>query len=223
VTRNAALPDAFFRRTAPEVARDLLGAVIVSRIGGRVVSGYITETEAYLGHEDPASHAWRGRRHAGNEGIYSPPGFWYVYRSYGIHWCANLVTAPEATGAAVLLRGLLPASGIEIMRRRRHRPAGDPAAMLVDGPGKLTQALGMDRTVDRRRMRTAPVVVTAGVRVPDTWVETTPRIGITRATDWPLRFFAREVPTGMRTCMSVKSPGGETAQATFLPPAGFDV
>lgn len=145
----------------------------------------IRETEAYLGFDDPASHAYRGRRHAGNAAIYSPPGSWYVYRSYGIHWCANLVVGPAGHGAAVLLRAVDIVEGLEIAARRRG-PVG--AARLADGPGKLTQALGIDRTIDGlsmvgsglevfpRRRRVAPL--------------RTPRIGITKAVDWPLRFLA---------------------------------
>lgn len=179
------LPPRFFSRSAPEVARDLLGAIVISRIGRSVTAGRIVEIEAYLGDEDPASHAYRGRRHAGNASIYLPPGTWYVYRSYGVHWCANLVCAPQSRGAAVLLRGLEPLEGLETMRRRR---GGAVVARLVDGPGKLCQALGISRTLDGRPMPSSTVVVIRGDPVPDHEVKITPRIGITRAADWPLRF-----------------------------------
>ena len=92
------LPATFFRRPAEVVAKDLLGATLLSTIGGRRCSSIIVETEAYLGYDDPASHAYRGRRHRGNESIYGPPGSWYVYRSYGIHWCANLVAREAGPG-----------------------------------------------------------------------------------------------------------------------------
>lgn len=183
------LPPAFFHRTAPEVARALLGAVVVSRVGGRTVSGRIVETEAYLGYEDAASHAWQGRRHRQNEGIYSPPGHWYVYRSYGIHWCANLVCAPPGLGAAVLLRALEPLEGIEIIRRRRSQQGNRPAdRALMDGPGKLCQALGITRALDRQSMPSSPVLLFPGSPIDDRQIRVTPRIGITRAVDLPLRF-----------------------------------
>jgi DNA-3-methyladenine glycosylase len=182
------LPRSFFQRTAPEVARDLLGAVIVSRIGGREVSGRISEAEAYLGREDPASHAWNGRRHAQNEGLYRPAGWWYVYLSYGVHWCANLVCSPAGMASAVLLRAMIPVGGIPVIMRRR----GDVAAReLSNGPGKLTVALGITRMHDQRPMRDSPVVVRVGDAMPDSEVLVTPRIGITKAVDWPLRFLWR--------------------------------
>lgn len=179
------LPQSFFRRTAPEVARDLLGAVLVSRSGGQIVAGRIAEVEAYLGRDDPASHAWQGRRHAQNEGLYRPPGWWYVYRSYGVHWCANLVCASAGVGAAVLIRAMFPTRGLDIILRRRGHV---PHRQLANGPGKLTVALGMTRAHDQHPMRSSPVVVRPGDRVDDTEVRVTPRIGITKAADWPLRF-----------------------------------
>ena len=192
------LPITFFHRPAPVVARDLLGAVMISYLAGETVAGHIVETEAYLGYDDPASHAWRGRRHRGNEGIYSPPGSWYVYLSYGMHCCANLVCGPTGLGAAVLVRGLVPLEGVEIMRRRRaarkfrhpERLEGGPGrdAALTDGPGKLSQALGITRELDRQPMPASPVVVVEGFGVTDDELRITPRIGITRAADLPLRF-----------------------------------
>lgn len=180
------LPIEFFHRTAPEVARDLLGAVLISRVGRIPTAGIIVETEAYLGFDDAASHAWRGRRNRQNEGIYSPPGSWYVYLSYGMHWCANLVSGPPGLGAAVLLRGLVPVEGETVMRRRR---GGSRA--LADGPGKLCQALSITRAIDRQLMPSSPVVVAKGKAVADALVAVTPRVGISRAADLPLRFLVR--------------------------------
>jgi DNA-3-methyladenine glycosylase len=179
------LPQDFFKRTAPEVAHDLLGAVLVSRVAGQIVTGLISEVEAYLGLEDPASHAWRGRRHAQNEGLYRPAGWWYVYRSYGIHWCANLVCSGAGEGAAVLLRAMIPTGGVGTIQERRGdvRPRD-----LANGPGKLAAALGMTRAHDQQPMRASSVVVRAGDPIPDEQVRVTPRVGITRAVDWPLRF-----------------------------------
>lgn len=175
----------FFHRSAGDVARDLLGQRIVSRIGGVGTGGRIIETEAYLGIEDPASHAFRGRRHAGNASIYGLPGSWYIYRSYGIHWCINLVTGPEGAGAAVLLRAIEVDLGVEVIRARRGLV---PDRRLADGPGKLAQALGITRCLDGQPMAESLVVVEAAEAVPDWAVRRTQRVGITRAVDWPLRF-----------------------------------
>ena len=179
------LPLAFFRRPAEVVARDLIGATSVSTLGGVSVSGLIVDTEAYLGYDDPASHAYRGRRHAGNLSLYSPPGTWYVYRSYGIHWCANLVAAGPVPGAAVLLRAVKPLRGIELARDRR---GGIADRTLADGPGKLCQALGITRELDGTSMRRSAVVVGVGSGMPDAGVLVTPRVGISKAREWPLRY-----------------------------------
>ena len=179
------LPISFFRRPAAVVARDLLGATIVSATGGRHTAGIIVETEAYLGHDDPASHAYQGRRHPGNRSLYGAPGTWYVYRSYGIHWCANLVCDGSPAGGAVLLRGIIPSEGVETIRKRRG--AVHPRD-LANGPGKLCQALGITRSLDGLPMATAPVHILPGPEDQALTVLTTPRIGISKAIDWPLRF-----------------------------------
>jgi DNA-3-methyladenine glycosylase len=134
---------------------------------------------------DPASHAWQGRRHGLNLGIYASPGTWYVYRSYGIHWCLNLTCEPEGEGAAVLIRGLRPWSGIEAIQRRRG-----PVQLrrLTDGPGKLAQALAITGDVDGMRATPDAPLRLVGRRYDNARVTVTPRIGITRAADWPLRF-----------------------------------
>jgi len=161
----------------------LLGAILVSRLGGRVVTASVVETEAYLGWDDPASHGFRGRRHRGNFGLYSPPGHWYVYRSYGIHWCANVVTGPPGGGAAVLLRGAVVVDGKRVAAARRRFV---PWPRLADGPGKLCQALAIDRGLDGTRVRGSPVGLFVGLPPAD--LRVSGRIGITKAVDWPLRF-----------------------------------
>lgn len=182
------LPASFFLRPAEVVARDLLGRRLESRIGGVATGGRIIETEAYLGISDPASHAFQGRRNAQNASIYTAPGTWYVYRSYGIHWCINLVTAPEGFGAAVLIRAIVPDRGLDLMReRRRARPTSD----LANGPGKLAQALGITRTLDGHTMASSAVVVVEGEPMPDAVVRVTPRIGITKGVEARLRFVVR--------------------------------
>ncbi len=186
--RAATLPVAFFDRPADVVARELLGALVVSRMGRELTSARIVETEAYLGFRDPASHGYLHRRNERNSALFGPPGSWYVYLSYGVHWCANLVCEAEGTASAVLLRGLEPVEGIATMRRRRGRTEDRE---LCSGPGKLCQALGITRRLDGWMMGDSAVVVEpARVALPFE-VETTPRIGITKAADWPLRFLVR--------------------------------
>jgi DNA-3-methyladenine glycosylase len=129
----------FFARPVAEVGRDLIGAtLLVDGVGGRIV-----ELELY-DHEDPASHGFRGRTER-NASMFGPPGHAYVYRSYGIHWCLNLVCADEGVAAAVLLRALQPTQGLDVMRKRRGLEA---ERLLCAGPGRLCQALGVTRAHD---------------------------------------------------------------------------
>src|SRR5215207_3718086 len=130
--RAATLPVTFFRRPAELVAAELLGMIVVSIIGGEVTEARIVETEAYLGYDDPASHGYRHRRNARNEALFGPPGSWYVYLSYGMHWCANLVCGVQGEASAVLLRALEPVRGLAVMRDRRG-PVAD--RQLCSGPG----------------------------------------------------------------------------------------
>jgi len=189
--RAATLPVAFFDRDVSVVARELLGALVVSEIGGERTSGRIVETEAYLGREDPASHGYRNRRNERNAALFGPPGTWYVYLSYGMHWCSNLVCGPEGTAGAVLLRALEPVEGLEVMRRRR---GGVDDRHLCSGPGKLCQALGITRALDGSLMPHSDALVCPAAGAPRPSIVTTPRIGITKAADWPLRFCVEGSP-----------------------------
>ncbi len=189
--RAATLPVAFFRRPAEVVAADLLGKVVVSRVDGLLTAGRIVETEAYLGYDDPASHGYLHRRNARNEALFGPPGIWYVYLSYGMHWCANLVCQRAGLASAVLLRALEPLDGIDVMRRRR---GALPDRQLCSGPGRLCQALGIDRKLDGMPMSKGLVSVLRGNSLPADAVLATPRIGITKAADWPLRFHVSGSP-----------------------------
>jgi DNA-3-methyladenine glycosylase len=179
------LPASFFARPAEVVGRELLGSVIVSSIGGTVTTGRVVETEAYLGGPDPASHGFELRRTIRNESLFGPPGLWYVYLSYGIHWCANLVCRSMGGGSAVLLRALEPIDGIDTMRDRRG-VKGD--RLLCSGPGRLCQALGITRSLDGQAMTRSDVKVFEPRLSDDEMIAITPRIGITKAVDWPLRF-----------------------------------
>ncbi|HEU4828176.1 MAG TPA: DNA-3-methyladenine glycosylase [Gemmatimonadales bacterium] len=183
--RAATLPVRFFARPAEVVARELIGAVMRSTAGGVVTAGRIVETEAYLGAIDPASHGYLGRRNTRNAAIFGPPGSWYVYLSYGMHWCTNLVAAREGEAAAVLVRALEPLEGIEEMRVRRK---GVADRHLCAGPGRLCQALGITRELDGTMMAGSAVTVLRGAGVAADQVRPSPRIGITKAADWPLRF-----------------------------------
>jgi DNA-3-methyladenine glycosylase len=210
VRRAATLPVAFFRRPAEVVAAELLGMVIVSCIGEEVAEASIVETEAYLGYDDPASHGYLHRRNARNAALFGPPGSWYVYLSYGMHWCANLVCQKTGLASAVLLRALQPLTGLEIMRRRR---GGVSDRELCSGPGKLCQALGINRELDGSKMASSPVIVRPPSRWEEASVSVTPRIGITKAADWPLRFHVAG-----SLWLSRKEKGG----GSLDPPPGWD-
>ena len=190
--RAATLPVGFFGQDAVSVARGLLGALLVTEFRGTRTAGRIVEVEAYLGADDPASHAFRYRRHAQNESLYLEPGTWYVYRSYGVHWCANLVAGPPGQGAAVLLRAIEPLEGLETMKRRRGLR---DVAQLSAGPGRLCQALGITRRrLDGQPMAGSDALVVAGAPLDPEAIASTVRIGITKAAEWPLRFVLRGSP-----------------------------
>ena len=167
---------------ADEVAPRLLGMVLTTRVDGLVTSVEITETEGYLP-DDPASHTFRGPTPR-NAPMFGAPGGVYVHRSYGIHWCVNVVTGPVGSGEAVLIRGGEPTEGRATMMRRRGR-----ADHLTDGPGKLCQALGIDGSFDGTRL--GELLEISGVPGTRTWVAT-PRVGISVAVEHPLRFVASQ-------------------------------
>ena len=188
--RVRALPLSFYDRPTELVARELLGAVLECRTEDGVASGRIVETEAYLGPDDPACHAVAGRTER-TWHLHGPPGIEYVYFIYGVHWCFNAVTREEGHGSAVLVRGIEPLTGLELMRERRGHVKD---AQLSNGPGKLCQALGIDAAMNGLRLDRRPIRILAGDAVVDRDVEVTARIGITKAADWPLRYFIRGNP-----------------------------
>jgi DNA-3-methyladenine glycosylase len=178
VSKLARLTQGFFARSVHEVAPELIGAELY--VAG--VGGVIVEVEAY-DHEDPAAHGFGNRRTARNASMFLPGGHAYVYRSYGVHWCLNLVCGEEGVASAVLIRALAPSSGLEAMRARRQ--VRDPR-LLCAGPGRLCQALGVTRAHDglpldeppfELRGRGGPVELAVGRRV-----------GITKAADLPWRY-----------------------------------
>ena len=189
------LPLSFFRRPADVVAPELIGCqLIVTRSRdpqspGRLVAS-ITEVEAYLGTTDPGSHVWKGRRTPTVENLYAPPGTWYVYKSHGLHWCANLTTLGPDEGHAVLLRGVVAQDALTLKQFRRRRGSKVAEKNLSDGPGKMTQALGISVDLDGQQMASSYATVSRGTK-HETPVVVTPRIGLTRAVDWPLRWVVK--------------------------------
>lgn len=167
------------------VAPRLLGCRLATAFDGDPTEIVITEVEAYGGGSDPASHAYRGRTPR-NTPMYEAAGSLYVYRSYGIHWCANVVTGPKGEASAVLIRGGHPVVGIERMRDRRGK-----VDHLTDGPGKVCAALGITGDDDSSSLIDGPVRLIVGDPPGLFTVETTPRIGISQAVDRPWRFVAR--------------------------------
>jgi DNA-3-methyladenine glycosylase len=185
------LPLSFYRRPAEAVARDLLGRYLVRALEGELLVLRLVEVEAYLGAPDRASHAWGGRRSPRNASLYLPGGHAYVYFIYGMHWCLNAVTGEADVGSAVLLRAGEPLAGEERMRRNRGRPAPPRPGDLAGGPGKLCQALAVDRACDGLRLDRGPLRLTAGEPAAPARVATGPRIGVAYAGEaaaWPLRF-----------------------------------
>jgi DNA-3-methyladenine glycosylase len=193
------LPRSFYERPTAEVARDLLGKLIV--FGG--LSGRIVEVEAYLGREDLASHAARGITPRSRV-MFGPPGHAYVYFIYGMYDCLNFVTEPDGTPGAVLIRALHPVSGISAMRKRR--PAAATLEDLARGPGKLTLALGITRALNGADVTRGPLVVKDDGYNAQHAIACGPRIGIRHCADWPLRFYYEGHP-----CVSGRRPRRDVA------------
>ena len=181
------LPAGFYDRATELVARDLLGTVLEHRTPQGTVRGRIVETEAYLGPHDPACHAAAGLTPR-TRTLHGPPGHAYVYFIYGMHWCFNAVTREEGHGSAVLIRALEPISGLPLMRRRRGVPDD---VSLTSGPARLCMAFGIDRGQDGASLSRGALRILRGDPVPDEDVLVTPRVGITKAAEWPLRFLVR--------------------------------
>ena len=189
----APLPRGFYRRDPRVVAPELLNKVLV--VGGR--SGRIVEVEAYAGGEDPGSHAFRGRTPR-NASMFGPPGLLYVYRSYGVHWCANAVCGDEGVGVAVLLRALAPLTGLDGMRAARPGIRRDRD--LCSGPGRLCQALGLTGAHDGADLVTGergPFLADDGTPPPAAPANTN-RVGLTRGAEHPWRWYVPGDPNVSR-------------------------
>ncbi len=191
------LPVSFYRRAAPEVARDLLGRYLVRCSEGRRWVVRLVETEAYLGAPDRASHAWNGRRTPRVESLYLPGGHAYVYLIYGMHYCLNVVTGEAEVGSAVLLRAGEAVEGGEDMAANRGLSRAPRPGDLAGGPGKLCKALSIDRAQDGLSLLAGELTVTQGRPVADEAIASGPRIGVAYAKEaaaWPLRFAIRGHP-----------------------------
>jgi len=195
VRGSTPLPAKFYDRDTEQVARDLLGAVLRCTTSRGVASGRIVETEAYLGEHDLACHAAAGLT-ARTRWLYGAPGTAYVYFIYGVHWCFNAVTRAVGSPSAVLVRALEPLHGIDLMRERR----GDVRDRdLTNGPGKLCEALGITGAENGIPLRKSAIEILRGEAVPDTRVVVTPRIGITKSAEWPLRWYVADNPYVSKT------------------------
>lgn len=192
------LQETYFAQNSVTVARDLIGKLLISEHEGNRLAGRIVETEAYR-EDDPACHGCGLRdevsgmlRQGRGVELYGPPGTGYVYLCYGMHWLLNVVTEPEGTCGAVLIRAVEPVDGLDQMRKRRA--AARREVDLTNGPGKLAEAFGIDRTFHERMLTRPPVYFSEDRARPESDIEQSARIGITQGVDRPWRFFAAGNP-----------------------------
>jgi DNA-3-methyladenine glycosylase len=185
------LPRGFYDRDPREVSRDLLGKVLIRRVRKKLLTGRIVEVEAYLGKDDPAAHSAAGRT-ARNAVLFGPPGYAYVYFIYGNHYCLNVSCLPDGIAGGILFRALEPLEGIEEMARLRGVSVDKPSDLkkLTTGPGRLAEAFSITRERDNGKDLTNAssdlFIAEDGYR-PDR-IQVTPRIGISKAAERPLRY-----------------------------------
>ena len=183
------LPESFYLPHPVEVAQRVLGAILIHETPEGVTAGRLVEVEAY-GEDDPASHSYRGRT-ARNDPMFGKPGRAYVYFTYGMHFCFNLVTGPENVAGAVLVRAIEPVFGLEVMRRRRfgdhNRPGDQTIFNLASGPAKLCQAMGIGRAQNRAPLQGKLRLIPGGNE--PLHIYTGPRIGISTGSDREWRFW----------------------------------
>jgi DNA-3-methyladenine glycosylase len=188
---RTSLPRSFYNRDPRIVSRELLGKVLVRREGRRLLAARIVEVEAYLGKNDPAAHSAAGRT-SRNAVLFGPPGHAYVYFIYGNHYCLNASCLPDGVAGGILFRAAEPLLGIDEMARARNLPVSNTRDLrkLTSGPGRLAEAFGITRTRDNGKDLASPrsdlFIADDGYRVPQ--IRLTPRIGITKAADRPLRY-----------------------------------
>jgi DNA-3-methyladenine glycosylase len=183
------LPRSFYQRSPELVAPDLLGKILVHHRPGELLKGLILEVEAYLGLTDPASHASIGKT-AKNAVLFGPPGIAYVYLIYGLHYCLNVSCLPDGEPGGVLFRALMPLEGVKTMARLRGLAINARPQELMGGPGRLCEALGISRDTingtDLTKTNSRLQILDDGARPHN--IRVTPRVGITKAADRPLRF-----------------------------------
>jgi DNA-3-methyladenine glycosylase len=181
-------PD-FFKGTTEEVAKKLLGKILVRIIKGKILSGKIVETEAYLDENDFASHSAVGMTER-NKVMFGEAGLVYVYFTYGMHYCFNVVTGETGKGSAVLIRSLEPIDGIDLMKKFRQK---NDVHILTNGPAKLCQALKIDRRLNGIDLKTSKEIFIAEPEDNEKLgIVITKRIGIKKSQDLPLRFYVKE-------------------------------
>ena len=193
------LPRSFYLDPPDVVARRLLGKLIRRRLDGQSLTGRIVELEAYLGLDDPASHSYIGKT-ARNAVLFGPPGFAYVYFIYGMYYCLNVSCQPEGHAGGILIRALEPVEGLATMARLRKLPATASPRLLTSGPGRLCQALDITRAAHNGldvTSRTSPLQILDDGYEP-TLIRSTPRIGISKAIEHPLRFVIEDNPYASR-------------------------
>ncbi len=172
---------------AEVVAPQLLGCILERELDGQLLRGRIVETEAYS-QSDAASHSYRGRTPR-TDVMFGPAGHLYVYFTYGMHYCCNIVAGPDGQGAAVLIRALEPLDGLEVMRHRRR---GLDDRQLTNGPAKLCQAFDINKTWNGHDLSQAPLRLIRQPAVPQDQIVQTTRVGISRAKDVPWRFYLKD-------------------------------
>jgi DNA-3-methyladenine glycosylase len=201
VAPGALLPREVFARHSLQVAPELLGCVLEHETAAGLVAVRLTEVEAYEGAADPASHSYRGRT-ARNAVMFGPPGYSYVYFTYGMHWCVNLVCLPPGTASAVLIRAGQVIEGVPLATERRSAGRARPSAVaereLARGPARLCQALGIDRAQNGLDACSAGSALRIRAAAADSGpheISQGPRVGISVAADWPWRFWLTGDPT----------------------------
>ncbi|MDO8558162.1 MAG: DNA-3-methyladenine glycosylase [bacterium] len=187
------LPSSFFAKPTLRIARSLLGKYLVRRVDGTVLSGKISEVEAYIGQDDLACHASKGRTRR-TEVMYGVPGTLYIYLVYGMYWCLNIVTQRKGYPAAVLIRTVIPVQGLPAMMKNRKKKGGD-APSLTNGPGKLCQAFGITGALNGKMLgRSTLTIEDRGENVPSSHVLALPRVGVDYAkhcAEYPWRFLLK--------------------------------
>ncbi|MEJ5263119.1 MAG: DNA-3-methyladenine glycosylase [Ignavibacterium sp.] len=188
------LPKNFYKRPVLTVAKELLGKIIVKHEGKKILAGKIVEVEAYDGNLDEASHSFKGKTKR-NEVMFREGGYFYVYFTYGVHHCCNVVTGEEGHGAAVLIRALEPIEGIQTMALRRFgkRKIDERQFInLTNGPGKICQAFAFDRTYSGLDLTGDKVYIIDMPLIKKSQIGISKRIGISKSTELPWRFFIKD-------------------------------